>query len=98
MCSTVHGSATDYDHRVPLPQDLAEWEDWDGAAYLLGRALGLFENQSYLEVKGVFWTDNHLGNGLHDALLSLVRAGVLERRDEPDEQFRWQPPVGGVCE
>ena len=69
---------------------MAEWEDWDGAAYLLGRALGIFENQAFLAVKGVFWTDNDLGNGLHDALLSLVRAGVLERRDELDEQFRWQ--------
>jgi hypothetical protein len=36
----------------------------------------------------VFWTDNPLGNGLHDALLALAGAQVLERREEPDEQFR----------
>ena len=43
-------------------------------------------------VKHVFWTDNQLGNGFHDALLALVNAGVLDRRAEPDEQFRWLDP------
>lgn len=41
------------------------------------------------EVKAVFWADNRLGDGPHDALPALVSAGVLERREEPDEQFRW---------
>jgi hypothetical protein len=69
--------------------DLADWTDWDGAAYDLGRALGLFSGRGFVDVKHVFWTDNPLGEGLHDALLALARAGVLDRRDEPDEQFRW---------
>jgi hypothetical protein len=42
----------------------------------------------------VFWTDNPLGNGLHDALLALASAQVLERREEPDEQFRWRLAPG----
>ena len=75
---------------VSNAEGMADWEDWDCAAYALGRKLGLFENRTFREVKGMFWTDNDLGNGLHDALLALVRAGVLERRDEPDEQFRWR--------
>jgi hypothetical protein len=78
---------------MSLAMDLAEWTDSDVAAYLLGRSLGLFQNQNFqTDTKHVFWTNNPLGNGLHDALLALVRAGVLERRDEPDEQFRWQQP------
>ena len=79
---------------VSLAATLSDWTDWDFAAYHLGRALGLFEGQSFnTGAKGVFWTDNPLGNGLHDVLLALVSAEVLERREEPDEQFRWR--VGG---
>jgi hypothetical protein len=74
---------------VPLADDLGDWTDWDGAAYALGCAVGLFREVDFLRVKHVFWTDNQLGNGLHDALLALVNAGVLDRREEPDEQFRW---------
>ena len=74
---------------MSLADDLADWTDWDVAAYALGRALGLFREADFLGVKQVFWTDNHLGVGLHDALLALVSAGVLDRREEPDEQFRW---------
>ncbi|MEV7122316.1 hypothetical protein [Kitasatospora griseola] len=74
-----------------LREGLDDWTDWDGAAFELGRALGLFaEPVTFTHVKWVFWTDNPLGNALHEMLLQLVAAGVLERRDEPDdEQFRW---------
>jgi len=41
--------------------------------------------------KFLFWTNNVLGDSLWEALHSLVRAGVLEYRDEPDHQFRWSP-------
>lgn len=71
---------------MSLRQDLADWADWDAAAYRLGRSLGLFKGHDFqTDAKHVFWTDSPLGNGLHDALLALVRAEVLERRDEPDE-------------
>ena len=73
-----------------LAADLQEWTHWDVAAHALGRLLGLFEDKPFPTVQEVFWTDNHLGNGLHDALLALVRGGVLDRRIEPDEQFRWR--------
>jgi hypothetical protein len=33
-----------------------------------------------------------LPNGLHDALLALAGARVLNRREEPDELFRWHRP------
>ena len=72
-----------------LAEDLADWTDWDVAAYRLGRTLGVFDDKDFRQAKGTFWTDNPLGNGLHDALLALVGAGLLDRREEPDEQFRW---------
>jgi hypothetical protein len=74
---------------MSLADELEYWTDWDAAAFALGHALGLFQDADPLRVKHVFWTDNQLGNGLHDALLALVSAGVLDRREEPDEQFRW---------
>lgn len=73
-----------------LAKGLDDWNYWDGAAYEVGRSLGIFgESETFLQVKGVFWTDNPMGNALHEILLQLVSAGVLERREEPDEQFRW---------
>jgi hypothetical protein len=76
--------------RVGLQEHLSEWTDWDVAAHVLGQSIGVFEEGSAMsDHKAVFWSDNQLGNGLHDALLGLVRAGVLARREEPDEQFRW---------
>jgi hypothetical protein len=66
---------------VSFADDLADWADWDVAAYLLGRSLGLFQGETFQSAKGVFWTDNDLGNGLHTALLALASARVLERQD-----------------
>jgi hypothetical protein len=74
---------------MSLADDLPNWTDWDGAAFALGRALGLFPDRHFREVKYIFWNSNALGDGLHDALLALAAAGVLDRREEPDEQFRW---------
>ena len=41
------------------------------------------------EVKHIYWSDNALGNELVNALEALVKARVLEKRDEPDDQVRW---------
>lgn len=81
----------DWDHRfVNLSEDLADWTDWDGAAFLVGRVLGVFASTvAFTQVEYVFWTDNPSGNALHEVLTDLTAAGVLERREEPDEQFRW---------
>ncbi|MEV8505054.1 hypothetical protein AB0368_09525 [Actinoplanes sp. NPDC051475] len=75
---------------MTLADNLTEWTDWDGAQYSLGQALGLFEGKSFIEVKHVFWTDSTLGTELHELLLALIRADVLDRREEPDEQFQWR--------
>ncbi|MEU4804653.1 hypothetical protein [Actinosynnema sp. NPDC023587] len=76
---------------MELREDLADWTDWDFAAYGLGLALGIFPpTGEFHRVKHLFWSDNALGVALHDVLMRLVDAGVLERRDEPDIQFRWR--------
>ncbi|MFF1921176.1 hypothetical protein ACFVW8_11465 [Streptomyces sp. NPDC058221] len=75
---------------MDLSEGLSDWTDWGGAAFAVGRSLGIFgESEMFSRVKGVFWTDNPLGNALHEVLLQLAGAGVLEQREEPDEQFRW---------
>lgn len=79
---------------MDLPEGLAEWTDWDGAAFVVGRSLGIAgESETFTQLKGLFWTDNPLGNALHEVLVQLTAAGVLERREKPDEQFLWLGPV-----
>ena len=80
---------------VDLSVELADWTDCDVAAFLVGRALAIFpESEEFVHVKGVFWTINALGNGLYEVLVQLAQAGVLEHRDEPDDQYRWRGRSG----
>jgi hypothetical protein len=76
---------------VSLADELAEWQDVDVAQYTVGRAIGLFAGQDFRQVKYVFWTENPLGTGLWEMLGAMVKAGILECRDEPDMQYRWSP-------
>jgi hypothetical protein len=67
---------------------MAEWHDWDGAAYELAVSLGVLDpGMTYQASKWLFWTDNLVGNALHQMLLALVEAGALESNE--DDQFRW---------
>jgi len=75
---------------MTLADGLSEWTDGDRAAYEVGRTLGLFEGRDFPALEHVVRSDDAVGNGLHDVLLRLVEAGVLERREEPDERFRWR--------
>lgn len=83
-----------------LRKALADWTDWDVAAYCLACALDIMseEVRFYLEAKHVFWMVHPIGNMLHELLQRLVQAGVLENRDEPDDQFRWNPAFHGDWE
>lgn len=76
-----------------LRMKLNEWSDWDIAAYYLAQSLGMMdETVSFSkDAKHVFWADNPIGNILHKMLDELVSCQVLERRDEPDIQYRWNP-------
>jgi hypothetical protein len=41
------------------------------------------------DVKWVYWSENPLGTMLHSTLERLSDLGVLEKREEPDVQYRW---------
>lgn len=75
-----------------LKTRLREWTDWDWAAYSLGISLGLMsDNAAFGGEKHVFWSSHPTGEMLCAMLDRLVEHGVLEKRDEPDIQYRWRP-------
>ena len=83
-----------------LRQALAEWTDFDGAGLGLALCLGLMDPPVDFAstTKHVFWSNNPIGNLLYGMLEQLAAAGVLEKRDEPDYQFRWSPTFKGSWE
>jgi hypothetical protein len=75
-----------------LRDALQDWGDWDVAEYRLAMVLGIIaRDANFATVKGTFWSNNPVGNFLYQTLDGLVSIGALERRDEPDIQFRWNP-------
>lgn len=71
-------------------EQMADWTDVDAAQHLLAQCLGIFPRDvSMIEKKWVYWSDNALGSALYRMLEALVSAGVIEKRDEPDLQYRW---------
>ena len=83
-----------------LKQALNHWQDIDCAQYHLAISLGLIESDVPFatQVKHVFWTDNPIGNMLGEILDTLTKAYVLQQRDEPDYQYRWNPDFRGSWE
>ena len=68
---------------------MSDWVDFDGASHLLARRLGIFPHEKgFLDMKWMYWTSNPVGNDLADSVDMLVVLGILERRDEPDMQYR----------
>ncbi len=81
-----------------LKERLTGWTDWDGAAYELGACLGFWPefgappgHDCWNGVKGIMWSAHPLGDSLYHFLDELVESGCLERREEPDIQYRWNP-------
>ena len=82
-----------------LREALADWSDWDGAGCALGTCLGLVPpGPGWGRAKHVFWSNHEIGNMLSVMLDQLVVAGVLETRDEPDNQYRWNLAFRGSWE
>jgi hypothetical protein len=74
----------------PLRVALADWTDFDVSAHLLAQCLGIMPSGLGMkEAKSVYWSDNPLGNMLYGTLERLLELGALERREEPDLQYRW---------
>jgi hypothetical protein len=73
-----------------LKTALADWTDIDIAQYQLGICLNMISSDvPFNSVKHIFWSDNQIGNALAKMLDTLAEAHVLEKRDEPDFQYRW---------
>jgi hypothetical protein len=85
---------------LTLKEALQNWTDFDGAMYELALCLGLMtpEVDTFASTKHVYWSDNPVGNALYATLDELTQYGVLEKRDEPDYQFRWNPDFRGSWE
>ncbi|KQW13295.1 hypothetical protein ASD08_32555 [Streptomyces sp. Root369] len=69
---------------------LADWRDYDDAAFRLGMVLGVFPpDQKFSPV--MFWVDGYpLGDMLVDILDRMAQAGVL-LKDEEDVRYKWNP-------
>ncbi len=84
-----------------LKATLADWTDVDTAMVAVTELLGLidFETSPYqTKSKWVFWTNNPFGDMAYDLLEKLVNLGILERRDESDNEYRWNPSFRGGWE
>jgi hypothetical protein len=84
-----------------LKSALQDWTDWDAAGYSTAVALGIIDPERspfQTKAKHVFWSNNAVGNALCQFLEVLVSLGILERRDEPDIQYRWNGEYCGTWE
>ena len=78
-----------------LRERLAEWTDWDFAAFELARSLSLMgpDVEFATDAKHVFWSNHPVGEALSNILRELVGAGVLEYH-----QYRWNSAYVGSWE
>ena len=72
---------------------MADWEKFDVAAYHLGVVLGIFpeldfKNDTWANSKHIFWSNNPLGESLHDILQEIVHIKMLEY-DDGNPAYRW---------
>jgi hypothetical protein len=83
-----------------LKEALADWTDIDVAQYAVAICLGLMSPNVPFPpgVKGVFWTNDPIGELLYHILENLTGANILEKRDEPDYQYRWNADFRGSWE
>jgi hypothetical protein len=82
-----------------LRDTLKDWMDVDLAQSRLAIGLGLMpEGIFQVGAKHVFWTANPVGDMLYKMLLQMSEVGILETRNEPDIQFRWNPSFRGSWE
>ena len=85
-----------------LQERLAGWTSWDIAIYHLGACLGFWPEfgapdgeDQWNGVKGTIWSGNPLGDVMAQFIISLAEEGCLERHDEPEIEYRWNPNYVG---
>ena len=76
--------------QTTLKESTGDWTDWDCAAHGLGICLGL------TPPRHILWSDHPVGRLLYLMLDQLVEQRILEKRDEPDIQYRWNPTFHGM--
>lgn len=81
-------------------RSMVQWTDWAVAAYELALLLGIMapDTPFHTDAKHVFWSEHPVGSALHTMLKALARAGALERREEPDIQYRYNAAYIGSWE
>ena len=88
-----------------LQARLTGWTVWDLAMYHIGACLGFWPEfgaptgeDPWNGVKGVIWSGNPLGDTISNFIVALSKEGCLERRDEPDIAYRWNPKYKGMAD
>jgi hypothetical protein len=74
-----------------LKEKLKNWEDIDIVQHELGILLGIVDESKgsfAREYKWVYWSNNPVGNALHDILMNLVEIEFLEY-DEDEGKLRF---------
>ena len=75
-----------------LKDQLTNWTDTETAMFYVGQHFGLFDDTYH---KWVFWSNNPTSRMLYNVLEQLHQLDVLEKRDEPDYQYRWNSSFVG---
>ena len=79
---------------MTLKERLQDWGDFDVAMFELAVCLGLMPDgmDSWYRNKGVFWSNNTMGNMLTRVLHELIDLGVLiHDTEESEDRVRWNP-------
>tara|TARA_Y100000310_G_scaffold130972_1_gene130192 strand:- start:28524 stop:28886 length:363 start_codon:yes stop_codon:yes gene_type:complete len=77
-----------------IREQFDDWVDFDVAAFIMGATIGLFEEDSFIKNKGIFWTSNPTGDILFDMLEHLVANDMLIKND--DMKFKWNDKFAGL--
>ncbi|MBI3651604.1 MAG: hypothetical protein HY231_11360 [Acidobacteria bacterium] len=74
------------------------WTDGDVAAFLLARSIGLMKSDIPFatNTKHIFWANHSVGSFLFQMLDEMVKLEILEKRDDPDIQYRWNQSYLGT--
>lgn len=80
----------DFNDFVDFKHAMKDWDDFDIAAFSLGRSIGLFEfGETMTHIKHIFWSNNPIGNVLNKMLEEMVKTGFLLKNDR--FQYKWNP-------
>jgi hypothetical protein len=87
--------------KITSLRDLKEWMDFDFVEYHYMVVLGLIDpvkSPFQTKAKHVFWSANDVGSAVHEMLEAFVKLRVLEKRDDPCLQYRWNQEFRGTWE